>query len=148
LEHRSLIEQAVEILVDREGLDAPAALEWLERRPGRRESRWSRWLVRCWWGAAALRPLAQARRSGARPPTCEVAGHRRDSELHEGAARRFERRGQAGRAQSERLQAAAAAAGSSTPKAERRRANREPEAAQPRNKALCAGGQPCPAPVT
>jgi hypothetical protein len=26
LEHRSLIEQAVEILVDREGLDAPAAL--------------------------------------------------------------------------------------------------------------------------
>jgi hypothetical protein len=29
LAHRSLIEQAVQVLVDREGLDAPAALEWL-----------------------------------------------------------------------------------------------------------------------
>src|SRR5919202_810744 len=29
LAHRSLIDQAVEMLVDREGLDAPAGLEWL-----------------------------------------------------------------------------------------------------------------------
>jgi hypothetical protein len=42
LEHRSLIEQAVVILVDREGLKGPAALEWLGRRPGPRGARWSR----------------------------------------------------------------------------------------------------------
>jgi hypothetical protein len=56
----------------------------------------------------------------------EVAGHRRDSELHEGAARRYERRGQAGRAQTERLQAAAARGRIIDAEAERRRADRQP----------------------
>jgi hypothetical protein len=56
----------------------------------------------------------------------EVAVHRRDSELHEGAAQRYERRGQAGRAQTERLQAAAARGRIIDAEAERRRADQEP----------------------
>jgi hypothetical protein len=56
----------------------------------------------------------------------EVATHRRDSELHEGAARGYERRGQAGRAQTERLQAAAARGRIIDAEAERRRADSEP----------------------
>jgi hypothetical protein len=70
--------------------------------------------------------LAQARAERREATDLEVAGHRRDSELHEGAARRFERRGQAGRAQTERLQAAAARGRIIDAEAERRRANREP----------------------
>jgi GAF domain-containing protein len=56
----------------------------------------------------------------------EVEAHRRDSELHEGAARRYERRGQAGRAQTERLQAAAARGRIIDAQAEQRRADRRP----------------------
>ena len=56
----------------------------------------------------------------------EVAGHRRDSELHEGAARQYERRGQAGRAQTERLQAAAARGRIIDAEAGQRRADRQP----------------------
>jgi hypothetical protein len=56
----------------------------------------------------------------------EVAVHRRESELHEGAARRYQRRGQAGRAQTERLQAAAARGRIIDAEAERRRADRAP----------------------
>ena len=55
----------------------------------------------------------------------EVAVHRRDSELHEGAARRYQQRGQAGRAQTERLQAAAARGRIIDAEAERRRADRQ-----------------------
>jgi hypothetical protein len=56
----------------------------------------------------------------------EVALHRRDSELHEGEARRYERRGQTGRAQTERLQAAAARGRIIDAEAERRRADQAP----------------------
>jgi hypothetical protein len=80
LEHRSMLEEAVRLLVVREGLDAAAAVEV----------------------------------------------HRRDSESHEGAARRYERRGQHGRAQTERLQAAAARGRIIDAEAERHRADRQP----------------------
>jgi len=76
-----------------------------------------------WWGAAALGPARADRRSAT---DLEVATHRRDSELHEGAARGYERRGQAGRAQTERLQAAAARGRIIDAEAERRRADSEP----------------------
>ena len=56
----------------------------------------------------------------------EVAAYRRDSELHEGAARQYERRGQAGRAQTERLQAAAARGRIIDAEAGQRRADRQP----------------------
>jgi hypothetical protein len=56
----------------------------------------------------------------------EVEAHLRDSELHEGAARQYERRGQAGRAQTERLQAAAARGRIIDAEAEQRRADRQP----------------------
>ena len=70
--------------------------------------------------------LAQAK-SQRREATARAVGvHRRDSELHEGAARQYERRGQAGRAQTERLQAAAARGRILDAEAERRRADREP----------------------
>jgi hypothetical protein len=52
--------------------------------------------------------------------------HRRDSELHEGKALRYERRGQPGRAQTERLQAAAARGRIIDAEAERRRADKAP----------------------
>jgi hypothetical protein len=55
-----------------------------------------------------------------------IAVHRRDSELHEGEAQRYERGGQAGRAQTERLQAAAARGRILDAEAEQRRADREP----------------------
>jgi len=69
--------------------------------------------------------LAQARADRRSATDLEVATHRRDSELHEGAARGYERRGQAGRAQTERLQAAAARGRIIDAEAERRRADSE-----------------------
>jgi hypothetical protein len=127
LEHRSLIEQAVEILVDREGLDAPAALEWLgaaARSSGCPMIQMARDVV----GGAPLPSdrLAQAKAERRDATDLEVAGHRRDSEVHEGAARRYERRDQAGRAQTERLQAAAARGRIIDAEAEQRRADRQP----------------------
>jgi hypothetical protein len=79
-------------------------------------------------GGAPLPPdrLAQARAERRDATELEVAGHRRDSDLHEGAARRYERGGQAGRAQTERLQAAAARGRIIDAEAERRRADRGP----------------------
>jgi GAF domain-containing protein len=127
LEHQLLIEQAVAVLVDREDLDAQAAMEWLgtaARSSTREVVEVAREVV-----AGAPLPsdrlaLAKARRHEAADR--EVAVHRRDSELHEGAARRYERRGQAGRAQTERLQAAAARGRITDAEAERRRADQEP----------------------
>jgi hypothetical protein len=56
----------------------------------------------------------------------EVALHRRDSELHEGEARRDERRGRTGRAQTGRLEAAAAHGRIIDAEAERRCADQAP----------------------
>jgi hypothetical protein len=127
LEHRSLLEQAVEILVDREGLDAPAALEWLAtaaRPSGSTLVQMARAVV----GGAPLPSdrLAQAKARRREATDREVAVHRRDAELHEGAARGYERRGQPGRAQTERLQAAAARGRIIDAEAEQRRADRAP----------------------
>jgi hypothetical protein len=85
-------------------------------------------------GALAHRPLidqtsdrlVQVKAEQREATDLEVAVHRRDSELHEGAARRYERRGQAGRAQTERLQAAAARGRIIDAEAERRRADQQP----------------------
>jgi len=126
-EHRLLIEQAVKILVDREGLDAQAALAWLgtaARSSGYPLIQMARDVV----GGAPLPSdrLAQARAERRSATDLEVATHRRDSELHEGAARGYERRGQAGRAQTERLQAAAARGRIIDAEAERRRADAQP----------------------
>jgi hypothetical protein len=125
-EHRLLIEQAVKILVDREGLDAQAALVWLgaaARSSGYPLIQMARAVV----GGAPLPSdrLAQARADRRSATDLEVATHRRDSELHESAARGYERRGQAGRAQTERLQAAAARGRIIDAEAERRRADSE-----------------------
>jgi hypothetical protein len=127
LAHRSTIEQAVEILVDREGLDAQAALAWLgvaARSSGCPLIQMARAVV----GGAPLPSdrLAQARAERREATDLEVATHRRDSELHEGAARGYERRGQAGRAQTERLQAAAARGRIIDAEAARRRADARP----------------------
>jgi hypothetical protein len=127
LAHRLLIEEAVEILVDREGLDAQAALAWLgaaARSSGYPLIQMARAVV----GGAPLPSdrLAQARAERRQATDLEVATHRRDSELHEGAARGYERRGQAGRAQTERLQAAAARGRIIDAEAERRRADTQP----------------------
>jgi hypothetical protein len=127
LEHRSLLEQAVEVLGDPEGLDAPAALEWLAtaaRSSGSTLVQVARAVV----GGAPLPSdrLAQAKAQRREATDREVAVHRRDSELHEGAARRYERRGQAGRAQTERLQAAAARGRVIDAEAQRRRADKAP----------------------
>jgi hypothetical protein len=127
LEHRSLLEQAVEILVDREGLDAPAALEWLAtaaRPSGSTLVQMARAVV----GGAPLPSdrLAQAKARRREATDREVAVHRRDSELHEGAARGYERHGQPGRAQTERLQAAAARGRIIDAEVEQRRADRAP----------------------
>src|ERR671918_441970 len=135
LEHRSVIDQAVAILVDREDLDGPAALEWLgtaARASGRPLVQMARAVV----GGAPLPSdrLVQARAQRREATDREVAGHRRDSELHEGAARGYERRGQPGRAQTERLQAAAARGRIIDAEAERRRADRHRWAARRRNK--------------
>jgi ANTAR domain len=127
LEHRSLIEQAVRVLVDRQGLDAQAALEWLgvaARSAGFAPVQMARAVV------GGVPPpsdrLAEARKRRREATDLAVGVHRRDSELHEDAARRYERRGQAGRAQTERLQAAAARGRIIDAEAERRRADREP----------------------
>ncbi len=127
LEHRSLVEQGVEVLVDREGMDAQAALEWLgvaARSAGCAPVQMARAVV----GGAPLPSdrLLQAKVQRRQAADLEVAGHRRDSELHEGKARRFERRGQPGRAQTERLQAAAARGRIIDAEAERRRADKAP----------------------
>jgi hypothetical protein len=126
LEHRSLLGPTVEILVDREGLDAPAAFEWLAtaaRSSGSTLVQAARAVV----GGAPLPSdrLAQAKQRRREATDREVAVHRRDSELHEGAARRYQRRGQHGRAQTERLQAAAARGRIIDAEAERHRADQQ-----------------------
>jgi GAF domain-containing protein len=126
LAHRLVIEQAVEVLVDREGLDAQAAFQWLRtaaRSSGCEVVEVAGEVV----GGAPLPSdrLAQAKAQRHKDVDREVAAHRRDSELHEGAARRYERRGQAGRAQTERLQAAAARGRITDAEAERHRTDRQ-----------------------
>jgi GAF domain-containing protein len=126
LEHRLVIEQAVEVLVDREGLDAQAAFEWLGTAA--RSSGCA--VVEVAGGVVGGAPLpsdrlAQAKAQRHEDVDREVAAHRRDSGLHEDAARRYERRGQAGRAQTERLQAAAARGRITDAEAERHRADRQ-----------------------
>jgi hypothetical protein len=127
LEHRSLIEQAVQLLVDREHLDRPAALEWLgtaARSSGRALVEVARAVV----GGAPLPSdrLAQAKAQRHEATDLAIAMHRRNSELHEGAARQYERRGQPGRAHTERLQAAAARGRIIDAEAARRRADQAP----------------------
>lgn len=127
LKHRSLIQQAIEILVDREHLDPPAALEWLgtaARSSGCALVQMARAVI-----AGAPLPsdrLAQAKAQRHTATDLAVAVHRRDSELHESAARRYEQRGHPGRAQTERLQAAAARGRIIDAEAERRRADQQP----------------------
>jgi hypothetical protein len=70
--------------------------------------------------------LASAKAQRREATDREVAVHRRDSESHEGEARRYERRGHPGRAQTERLQAAAARGRIIDAEAERRRADNAP----------------------
>jgi hypothetical protein len=70
--------------------------------------------------------LAQTRAQRHTATDRAIAVHRRDSELHEGEAQRYERGGQVGRAQTERLQAAAARGRIIDAEAERRRADRQP----------------------
>jgi ANTAR domain len=127
LAYRSQLEQAVEMLIDREGLDASAALEWLgtaARSSGCTLVEMARAVV----GGAPLPSdlLAQAKAQRREATDLEVAMHRRESDLHEGKARRYDRRGQPGRAQTERLQAAAARGRIIDAEAERRRADRQP----------------------
>jgi hypothetical protein len=65
--HRSLIQQAIQILVDREGLDAPAALGWLEtaaRSSGDALVQMARAVIA--GGAAALRPTRPGQGTAAR----------------------------------------------------------------------------------
>jgi hypothetical protein len=127
LAYRSLIDQAVVILVDREGLDGSAALEWLGTAASSSGCTLAE-MARAVVGGAPLPSdlLAQAKAERREATDLEVAVHRRDSELHESEARRYERRGQAGRAQTERLQAAAARGRIIDAEAQRRRADREP----------------------
>jgi hypothetical protein len=125
--HRSLIDRAVAILVDREDLDATAALEWLEM--GARSS--ERAVVEVARAVIAGAPLpsdrlAQAKAQRHTATDLAIAGHRQDAELREGAARQYQRGGQAGRAQTERLQAAAARGRILDAEAEQRRADRGP----------------------
>jgi ANTAR domain-containing protein len=127
LEHRSLIEQAVQLLVDREHLDPPVALEWLgtaARSSGRALVEVAHAVV----GGAPLPSdrLAEAKAQRREATDLAVAVHRRDSALHEDAAQGYERRGQPGRAQTERLQAAAARGRIIDAEAERRRADQAP----------------------
>ena len=70
--------------------------------------------------------LASAKAQRSEATDREVAVHRRDSESHEGEARRYDRRGHPGRAQTERLQAAAARGRIIDAEAERRRADNAP----------------------
>ncbi|HEX2159968.1 MAG TPA: ANTAR domain-containing protein [Actinomycetes bacterium] len=127
LDHRSLLEQAVQVIVDRQGLDAPAAFEWLGTAAKSSGSTLVQ-VARAVVGGTPLPSdrLVQARAQRREATDREVAGHRRDSELREGAARGYERRGQPGRAQTERLQAAAARGRIIDAEAERRRADRQP----------------------
>jgi putative methionine-R-sulfoxide reductase with GAF domain len=127
LEHRLLIEQAEGVLIDREGVDAQAAFQWL-RRAARSSEREVVDVAREVLGGAPLPSdrLAQARAQRHQATDREVAAHSRDSELHEGAAQRYERRGDPGRAQTERLQAAAARGRSIDAEAEQHRADEEP----------------------
>jgi hypothetical protein len=125
--YRSLIDQAVAILIDREDLDGPAALEWLgtaARSSGSTLVQMARAVV----GGAPLPSdqLVEAKARRREATDLQVAGHRRDSALHEDAARRYERRGHPGRAQTERLQAAAARGRIIDAEAEQRRADRAP----------------------
>jgi GAF domain-containing protein len=126
LEHRLVIEQAVEVLVHREGLDAQAAVEWLRtaaRSSGGEVVEVAGEVVG--GGPLPSDRLAPAKAQRHESTDREVAAHRRDSELHEGAARRYERRGDAGRAQTERLQAAAARGRIIDAQAERHRADQQ-----------------------
>jgi GAF domain-containing protein len=127
LEHRLLIEQAEGVLIDREGVDAQAAFQWL-RRAARSSEREVVDVAREVLGGAPLPSdrLAQARAQRHQATDREVAAHSRDSELHEGAAQRYERRGDPGRAQTERLQAAAARGRIIDAEAEQHRADQEP----------------------
>jgi ANTAR domain-containing protein/GAF domain-containing protein len=127
LEHRALIEQAVQVIVDREGLEGSAALAWLGMAARSSESTLVQ-LARAVVGGALLPSdrLVQARAQRRQATDLAVAGHRRDSEWHEGAAQGYERHGQPGRAQTERLQAAAARGRIIDAEAERRRADRQP----------------------
>lgn len=127
LEHRLLIEQAEAVLIDREGVDAQAAFEWL-RTVARSSEREAVEVARDVLSGAPLPSdrLAQAKAQRHEATDREVAAHRRDSELHEGAAQRYQRRGDAGRAQTERLQAAAARGRIIDAEAEQRRADEEP----------------------
>jgi hypothetical protein len=127
LEHRLLIEQAEGVLIDREGMDVQAAFEWLRtaaRSSGCEVVEVAREVV----GGAPLPSdwLAQAKARRHEATDREVAVHRRDSELHEGAAQRYERRGDRARARTERLQAAAARGRITDAEAERHRADQEP----------------------
>jgi hypothetical protein len=127
LAHWSLVQQAIQILVDREGLDAPAALGWLEtaaRSSGCALVQMARAVL-----AGAPLPsgrLAQAKAQRHTATDLAIAVHRRDAERHAGPAQRYERHGQAGPAQTERLQAAAARGRILDAEAEQRRADREP----------------------
>jgi GAF domain-containing protein len=109
LEHRLLIEQAEAVLITREGLDGQAAFEWL-RTAARSAGCAVVEVAGEVLGGAPLPSdrLAQAKARRHEATDQEVTVHRRDSELHEAAARRYERRGQADPARTERLQAAAA----------------------------------------
>jgi ANTAR domain-containing protein/GAF domain-containing protein len=100
LEHRLVIEQAVEVLVDREGLDAQAAFEWL--RTAARSSACEVVEVAGEVVGGAPLPsdrLAQAKAQRHEDVDREVAAHRRDSsctrarpDVTSGAARLAERR--------------------------------------------------------
>jgi GAF domain-containing protein len=127
VEHRSLLEQAIAVLVHREGMDTQAALEWL-RTAARSSGCEVAQVADDVLGGAPLPSDRSAQAKAERQTTTdlEVAAHRRDSELHEGAARQHERRGQAGRARTERLQAAAARGRIIDAEAERRRADQQP----------------------
>jgi ANTAR domain len=99
-----LVEQALEVLVNREAMDAPAALEWLRTTAGSLGCEVVEVAGEVLGGAPLPSDrLAQAKAQRREATDLEVAGYRRDSELHESAAQRYERRGQAGRAQTERL---------------------------------------------
>jgi GAF domain-containing protein len=127
LEHRLLIEQAEAVVITREGLDGQAAFEWL-RTAARSAGCAVVEVAGEVLGGAPLPSdrLAQAKARRHEATDQEVAVHRRDSELHEAAARRYERRGQADPARTEHLQAAAARGRIIDAEAERRRADQAP----------------------
>jgi hypothetical protein len=127
LEHRVRVEQAVEVLIEREGMDAQEAFQWL-RTAARSSEREVVEVAREVLGGAPLPSdrLAQAKAQRHKATDREVTAHRRDSELHEGAAQRHQRRGAASRAQTERLQAAAARGRITDAEAEQHRADQEP----------------------